>query len=44
MGTGCVEKQVAKTINYVDFVDPIIGTDFHGHTFPGQRYPVEWFN
>ena len=24
---------------YADRVDPFIGTDFHGHTFPGAAYP-----
>ncbi|MEZ5106846.1 MAG: GH92 family glycosyl hydrolase [Draconibacterium sp.] len=39
IGTGCTEKQAEKTNNYVDYVDPIIGTDFHGHTFPGAALP-----
>ena len=24
---------------YADLVNPFIGTDFHGHTFPGAAYP-----
>lgn len=24
---------------YADMVNPMIGTDFHGHTFPGAAYP-----
>jgi len=39
IGTGCTKKQAEKTNNYVDYVDPIIGTDFHGHTFPGAALP-----
>jgi predicted alpha-1,2-mannosidase len=30
---GCSEKQP------VDYVDPFIGTDFHGHTYPGATVP-----
>ncbi|QGY47020.1 glycoside hydrolase family 92 protein [Maribellus comscasis] len=25
--------------DYADYVDPMIGTDFHGHTFPGAALP-----
>ena len=24
---------------YADYVNPMVGTDFHGHTFPGAAYP-----
>ena len=33
IATGCVETKP------VAFVDPFIGTDFHGHTFPGAALP-----
>lgn len=29
----CTEKR------YIDLVDPFIGTDFHGHTYPGATVP-----
>jgi predicted alpha-1,2-mannosidase len=32
-GTGCWEKRI------VDYVDPLIGTGYHGHTFPGASLP-----
>ncbi len=28
-----------KSVNPLDFVDPMIGTGFHGHTFPGAVVP-----
>ena len=31
--------QKRKAPGLVDFVDPFIGTDFHGHTFPGATVP-----
>jgi len=30
---------VGQSKNYVDKVDPFIGTDYHGHTFPGAALP-----
>lgn len=36
LGAGCAKKNDA---NYVGLVNPIIGTDFHGHTFPGAALP-----
>ncbi len=36
MGTSCSQKSV---FNPVDFVNPMVGTDFHGHTFPGAALP-----
>lgn len=32
-------SQDDKRENVLDFVDPFIGTDFHGHTFPGATTP-----
>ena len=29
----------AKTRYYTDLVNPFVGTDAHGHTFPGAAYP-----
>jgi len=26
-------------ISYTKYVNPFVGTDFHGHTFPGQHTP-----
>ena len=26
-------------ISYTKYVNPFVGTDFHGHTFPGAAYP-----
>ncbi len=34
---GC--NQTKKTKNLTDFVDPFIGTDYFGHTFPGATLP-----
>jgi predicted alpha-1,2-mannosidase len=31
--SGCSEKRI------IDYVNPLIGTDFHGHTFPGASLP-----
>jgi len=28
-----------KTVDPIDYVDPMIGTDGHGHTFPGASLP-----
>lgn len=36
MGTNCSQK---SEFNPVDFVNPMVGTDFHGHTFPGAALP-----
>jgi predicted alpha-1,2-mannosidase len=33
-GYGCISKKPA------DFVNPFIGTDYHGHTFPGASMPA----
>ena len=30
---------VVKSGNFIQFVNPMVGTDFHGHTFPGATYP-----
>ncbi len=41
-GVSCsqkIENENNKEINYVDYVDPMVGTDFHGHTFPGAALP-----
>lgn len=31
-------KEKAET-KYIQYVNPMVGTDFHGHTFPGATYP-----
>ena len=33
-----LQAAVSRT-KHADLVDPFIGTDFHGHTFPGAAYP-----
>jgi predicted alpha-1,2-mannosidase len=38
----CVEEKKEKEFheeNLIDFVDPFIGTDGHGHTYPGATVP-----
>jgi len=30
---------IGKNAALIDFVDPFIGTDYHGHTFPGATLP-----
>ena len=35
-GTGCVKT---TTEDLAGFVNPMIGTDYHGHTFPGAALP-----
>lgn len=29
--------------NPIDYVDPFIGTDFFGHTYPVRPYPMLWY-
>jgi len=37
---GCKQVSDAETFNdYAQYVDPFIGTGFHGHTFPGPTRP-----
>jgi predicted alpha-1,2-mannosidase len=33
------ESNNAEDINFNDFVNPFVGTDYHGHTFPGAALP-----
>jgi len=33
------EEKVVSDVDVLDFVDPFIGTGFHGHTFPGAVVP-----
>jgi predicted alpha-1,2-mannosidase len=37
--TDTVKEQPVQTERLTDFVDPFIGTDYHGHTFPGAAFP-----
>ena len=39
MATACRSQKEADSISYIDFVNPFVGTDFHGHTFPGAALP-----
>ncbi|MFW5754827.1 MAG: hypothetical protein ACOCV9_08485 [Marinilabiliaceae bacterium] len=37
---GCASENKEKPeTRLVDYVDPMIGTGFHGHTFPGAVVP-----
>ena len=36
---GCSKKEPADTGREISYVDPFIGTGFHGHTFPGATVP-----
>jgi predicted alpha-1,2-mannosidase len=33
------QQPEAKAERLTDFVDPFIGTDYHGHTYPGAAFP-----
>ncbi|SHJ29311.1 GH92 family glycosyl hydrolase [Pseudozobellia thermophila] len=35
----CGQGAISQTKNPVDYVDPFIGTDFFGHTYPGAALP-----
>jgi predicted alpha-1,2-mannosidase len=35
----CTKKSEFKLENQSQYVDPLIGTDFHGHTYPGATVP-----
>ena len=37
--SGCNENAVNTMKKPVDYVDPMIGTGFHGHTYPGAVVP-----
>jgi predicted alpha-1,2-mannosidase len=39
VSSGQVKEAKKVTVNYTDFVNPFVGTDFHGHTFPGAALP-----
>jgi len=36
---GCETTRDDSSINCNDFVNPLVGTDYHGHTFPGAALP-----
>ena len=38
-GLPCLLDAGVLRTKYADMVNPFIGTDFHGHTFPGAAYP-----
>lgn len=43
--SGCkYENNTISADSLLDFVDPLIGTGGHGHTFPGQHTLLEWYN
>lgn len=33
-----------QAASFVDYVNPLIGTDAHGHVYPGATYPSAWYN
>lgn len=37
--TGCRTETKDVDVNFIDFVNPMVGTDYHGHTFPGAALP-----
>ncbi len=37
--SGCVSEQKQTEQDILNYVDPFIGTGFHGHTFPGATTP-----
>ena len=38
-GVPCLLDAGVLRTKYADMVNPMVGTDFHGHTFPGAAYP-----
>lgn len=38
-GIPCLMSAGILRTKYADLVNPFVGTDFHGHTFPGRRTP-----
>lgn len=36
---GCSIKQTVPDTNFTQYVNPFVGTDFHGHTYPGALVP-----
>ncbi|MBQ6072612.1 MAG: GH92 family glycosyl hydrolase [Bacteroidales bacterium] len=38
-GIPCLMSAGILRTKYADLVNPFVGTDFHGHTFPGAAYP-----
>jgi predicted alpha-1,2-mannosidase len=39
LGTVSCQNRESRQGSVLDYVDPFIGTDFHGHTFPGAATP-----
>ena len=37
--SSCVTDTKKTLVNMIDYVNPFIGTDYHGHTFPGAALP-----
>ena len=38
-GLNCQKQKEAESVQYTVFVNPMIGTAYHGHTFPGAALP-----
>ncbi len=39
LATSCKQSATSRLENEIQYVDPFIGTGFHGHTFPGATRP-----
>ncbi len=37
--TSCITESKKSVIHTTDYVNPFVGTDYHGHTFPGATLP-----
>lgn len=39
LASACQQGKDETAVHYTDYVNPMVGTDFHGHTFPGAALP-----
>ena len=44
--SSCMQRDALKVADecYADYVNPFIGTDFTGNTYPVHRFPSAWCN
>ena len=40
----CTPTQEKHEIDYTSYVNPFIGTDFTGNTYPGAKLLLAWYN
>lgn len=40
----CTPEKQQEADDYTQYVNPFIGTDFTGNTYPGAQVPSEWFS